>query len=338
MERKGETAPNDTAQDGAAPARSGDAIEPAVARALNGPGTGPVVLAISGGADSMALLVAAGAVAPDRVAAVATFDHGTGVVARRAAAYVARTARRLGLPVEIGTPVGPLPRRESAWRDARWAFLRAVASVRGPAVRVATAHTRDDQLETVVLRLLRHAGARGLAGLYADTGVVRPLVDVPGSATAAYLRARAIPWIEDPSNLSRAHLRNRIRLDLLPLLRRVRPGLDAELLQAARGAAEWRTAFERIVDDAHPVQLGETGALGSVAAPDLAGYDPKTLAVLWPVLAARAGVMLDRRGTSRLTQFTTTGRVGGVIQLSGGIEVVRTRFSFVFRRRGAAEN
>jgi tRNA(Ile)-lysidine synthase len=332
--------PNDTAPGGLTPARggAGEEIEPAVARVLCAPGSGPVVLAISGGADSMALMAAAAAVAPERVAVVATFDHGTGAAARRAVAHVADAARRLGLPVEVGRAPTPLAERESAWREARWTFLRGVASAHGRNARVATAHTRDDQIETVVLRLLRHAGARGLAALYADTGILRPLLDVPGAATVAYLRAREIRWIEDPSNLSRAHLRNRVRLDLLPVLRRVRPGLDADLLRAARVAAEWRAAFERVVDAAHPVQLGEQGVLGSVAAPDLAGYDPKTLAVLWPVLAARAGVTLDRRGTSRLAQFTTTGRVGGVIQLSGGIEVVRTRFSFVFRRREASRD
>lgn len=304
-------------------------VEQAVAAALAAPGVGRVVLAVSGGADSMALLTATMRVAPGRVAAVATFDHGTGPPARAAAALVARASADYGVACVVGHPSAVVPAREAAWRAARWEHLRAVAGAYR--ARVATAHTRDDQVETVVMRILRGAGARGLAGLYADSAVLRPFVDVPRAAITLYLRARGVAWVDDPSNRSRAHFRNRVRLDLLPLLRAVQPDVDGELLAVARNAAAWRRSFEAIVDRLHPVRLGGAGERGSVAASDLAGYDPKTLSAVWLVVAARAGVVLDRRGTSRLTQFTRTGKVGGVIQLSGDIEVVRTRFWFVFR-------
>jgi tRNA(Ile)-lysidine synthase len=289
----------------------------------------PLVLAVSGGPDSMALLAASARVVRDRIAAVATFDHGTGEIARRGTDLANREAGRLGIACHVGRAEGAIPAREAEWRAARWTFLRRVATMYG--ARIATAHTRDDQLETVVIRLLRGAGARGLAGLYADTGVVRPLVDVPRAVVLEYGQRMRVPSVADPSNRSRGHLRNRVRLDLLPALRRVRPTIDHELLLAARSAADWRASFERLVDEAHPVRRGSDGALTSVAAADLARYDGPTLAVIWPVLAARAGVTLDRRGTCRLAQFTTHGRVGGVIQLSGGVEVARTRFWFVFR-------
>ncbi len=304
------------------------ALDAAVHAAFEG-GVRPFVLAVSGGPDSMALMVAAARVARDRVACVATFDHGTGPAARRAAELVESEATRLGFAHVMGRATTALPAREAAWRAARWEFLRSVASRHG--AQVVTAHTRDDQIETIVMRLLRHAGARGLAGLYAETGVVRPWVDVPRAAVAAYGRSLAVPSIDDPSNRSRAHLRNRVRLDLLPALRQAHPTLDTDLLSAARAAADWRRTFERLVESAHPVRHDRASAEASVAAAHLAEYDPATLAVIWPVLAARAGVTLDRRGTSRLAAFTTRGRVGGVIQLSGGVEVTRTRFSFVFR-------
>jgi len=277
----------------------------------------------------MALLAAAARVVPDRVAAVATFDHGTGPAARRGVDLVKREASRLGITCHTGRAAGTIPAREAEWRAARWTFLRQVSAMYGASI--ATAHTRDDQLETVVIRLLRLAGARGLAGLYADTGVVRPLVQVPRAVVLEYAVQARVPSVSDPSNSSRDHLRNRVRLDLLPALRRARPTIDHELLAAARLAADWRASFERLVDKLHPVRMGGDGALASVAAADLAKYDGATLAVIWPVLAARAGVTLDRRGTCRLAQFTTHGRVGGVIQLSGGVEVARTRFWFVFR-------
>jgi tRNA(Ile)-lysidine synthase len=299
-------------------------VDEAVAKALAGKLR--LVLAVSGGTDSMALLEAAARVAPARLSAVATFDHGTGDAARFAAALVAE--RTLSLRLKIVTGRSPKPgKTEAEWRAARWAFLRGVA--REARATIVTAHTRDDQVETVVMRIMRAAGARGLAGLYADSDVIRPLIDVPRSATEAYVRERNVPVIDDPTNNSRSHLRNRVRLDLLPAIRRARPDFDADVLAIAHRAATWRREIERLVKGFCPVdRMGDHFA---VAEADLAGYDAASLAIIWPVIAARAGVTLDWRGTSRVVAFTTGGRVGSSIQLSGGVEVVRTRAQFVIR-------
>src|SRR5579862_8168254 len=296
-------------------------VHEAVAKALAGKPR--VVLAVSGGMDSMALLDAA---PPSRVAAVATFDHGTGTNARAAAEFVADQAMTRGLRVVVGK-ARTAGRTEAEWRAARWQFLRGVA--REARATIVTAHTRDDQIETVVMRILRAAGARGLAGLYADSDIIRPLIDVPRSAISAYIRDRNIPVIEDPTNASRRHLRNRVRLDILPAIRQVSPEFEHEMLDLARRAAAWRFDVEQLVKRFCPVdRMGDHFA---VAAADLAGYDPATLAIIWPAIAARAGVTLDWRGTSRVVAFTTGGRVGSSIQLSGGVEVVRTRAQFVIR-------
>jgi tRNA(Ile)-lysidine synthase len=196
-------------------------------------------------------------------------------------------------------------------------------------VAVATAHTRDDQVETVAIRLLRGAGARGLAGLLAERpGIVRPLIDVPARAVAAYAAARGLRWVEDPGNASPRHLRNRLRHELLPALERVRPGFAASLLALGRSAAAWRREADALAATV-PVTRGDGGAL-HVAASALAGYDADGLAVLWPALAARAGVRLDRRGTARLVAFTTrvaaeAAAVGARVPLAGGAEVVVRR-------------
>jgi tRNA(Ile)-lysidine synthase len=302
-------------------------VNEAVAKALAGKPR--VVLAVSGGTDSMALLEAAAHTARARISAVATFDHGTGEAARVAAALVADRTLALGLKIVTGQSghSAQSGRTEAEWRAARWAFLRGVA--REARATVVTAHTRDDQVETVVMRIMRAAGARGLAGLYADSDVLRPFVDVPRSAIATYIRERNISVIDDPSNASLRHLRNRVRLDLLPALRRVRPKVDEEILAIARRAAEWRREVERLVKGFCPVdRMGDHFA---VAVADLEGYDAASLAIIWPAIAARAGVTLDWRGTSRVVAFTTGGRVGSSIQLSGGVEVVRTRAQFVIR-------
>ncbi|HZS59584.1 MAG TPA: tRNA lysidine(34) synthetase TilS [Gemmatimonadaceae bacterium] len=299
-------------------------VHDAVAKALAGKPR--VVLAVSGGTDSMALLRAAAEVAPSRIAAVATFDHGTGTFAREAAAFVTEQAMARGIRVVVGS-ARSVGRTEAEWRAGRWTFLRGVA--REARAAIVTAHTRDDQVETVVMRIMRSAGARGLAGLYADSDVIRPLIDVSRSEIAAYVRDRNIPVIDDPTNASRRHLRNRIRLDLLPAIRRENPEFERDVLELARRAAAWRFEVEQLVKRFCPVdRMGDRFA---VAAADLAGYDPASLAIIWPAIAARAGVTLDWRGTSRVVAFTTGGRVGSSIQLSGGVEVVRTRAQFVIR-------
>jgi tRNA(Ile)-lysidine synthase len=303
------------------------AVRARVARALAGVDGGPVLLAVSGGRDSIVLLDAAHAAAPERLAGVAVFDHGTGAHARAAVRRVRRAAAARGLPIVVGR--GSLPDAgEAAWRAARWRFLRRAARRLGAAA-VATAHTRDDQVETVAIRLLRGAGARGLAGLLAERpGVARPLLDVPARAVAAYARARRLRWVEDPGNASPRHLRNRLRHELLPALERVRPGTRAWLLALGREAAAWRREAEALAA-ALPVTLGDGGAI-HVAASALRGYDADGLAVLWPALAARAGVRLDRRGTARLVAFTIrvaaeAAAVGARVPLAGGAEAAVRR-------------
>src|SRR5439155_12145208 len=158
---------------------------------------------------------------------------------------------------------------------------------------ILTAHTRDDQVETVIMRALRDAGARGLAGLYAASDVRRPFVDVSRAELHAYAAARRLQWIEDPTNASRRYLRNRVRLDLLPALLRLRPSVDAEVLTIARDAATWRRELTALIDEAIDVDVGFDGGgrrAIDVATKSLTGYSRELLEIVWPELASRAGV------------------------------------------------
>jgi tRNA(Ile)-lysidine synthase len=277
----------------------------------------PLVLAVSGGLDSMTLLRAMADAARSRVAAIATFDHGTGRAAAAAAAFVAREAGRLGFPVVSGHARDREPvtdGREAAWRRARYEFLRSVARDHG--ARIVTGHTEDDQVETVLMRVLRGSGARGLAGLYAESDVLRPLVEVRRAVLRDFARRHAVRWRDDPSNRSRELLRNRVRLDLLPALRRGAPEIDAALLSVARRAAEWRREMDEVIEALRPA-YDERGSL-CVASRELAGYDRDSLSVLWSALAARVGLALDWRGTQRLAAFTITEPTIGSVPLSGG--------------------
>jgi len=291
-------------------------VKTAATSALHG--RGRVVLAISGGLDSMVLLDAVSLMlsAPKSSILVATFDHRTGNHASHAARMVDRRARQIGFRCVIGTAAA-VGRRESEWRDERWRFLRSVAKdFKAP---VFTAHTLDDQLETVFMRILRDAGPRGLAGLYAESDVVRPFLDLRRSELERYAEARKVQHVEDPTNSSRSHLRNRVRHDLLPALTKVRPQFPSSLLSIARLAATWREEMEETVSQID-ISLGSDGSI-RIARRDLAGYDAESLRTLWPAIAAKGGVIMDRRGTHRLAEFTMKGHTGGSIQLSGGIEV-----------------
>ncbi|MBA3889840.1 MAG: tRNA lysidine(34) synthetase TilS [Gemmatimonadaceae bacterium] len=299
-----------------------------------------LVLAVSGGLDSMVLLDRAAALIPRERLVVATFDHGTGTAATRAASHVEHEAGARGLTVCRGGGAA-LRQGEAAWRTARWAFLRGVAvdcrAAAGgtPVVRIVTAHTADDQVETVLMRAMRGAGARGLAGLLATGAVARPFVRVPRSTLVGVALLRGLTWIDDPGNASMTHHRNRLRHETLPALERVRPGFAAWLLELSEHAAAWRAAMDAVAGIACPSLVEPQGGL-SVAASDLAGYDASSLAVLWASIAGRVGVALDQRGTRRLAAFTISSTPGDAMPLSGGWQAARTRTRFILGHVGEA--
>lgn len=306
-----------------------------VSRSL--PQSGSAVLAVSGGVDSMCLLDAA-ATAREGTrceVVVATFDHASGPHSGRAVAFVARAASRLRLPVVIGR-ANAAARSESVWREERWGFLRSVAErVQGP---VLTAHNRDDQIETVLMRALRGAGARGLAGLRAPSSVRRPFLEVTRVQLRAYAAERGVEWIEDPTNQSLSYLRNRVRREILPALLEARPTLGTELIELAERAAAWRGELATMVDSTveHEIRREEHGMRSlDVRIRDLGDFSREALQVVWPELAARMGVTLDRRGTIRATRLTLEGATGARVQLSGGWELSRSREWMELRAAGS---
>lgn len=176
-----------------------------------------------------------------RVVALAHLNHRLrGEAADADQAFCEALAAALKLPIEIGSAdvaaLAKAERRsiEDAGRLARYRFLEGAADRVG-ADRIAVGHTRDDQAETVLLRLFRGAGPRGLAAIHPRAGrVVRPLLESDREVIMEYLTARHLEFRVDASNLDRAHLRNRIRHDLLPRLRaEYEPRLVEHLARAA---------------------------------------------------------------------------------------------------------
>ena len=185
-----------------------------------------VVVALSGGADSVALLDAlreTGRRRGFRVVA-AHLDHGLRPDSDQDAQFCRNLCARLDVPLHVATADvrGRAGRDragiEDAAREERYAFLRAVAE-REAAVAIAVAHTRDDQAETFLLRLVRGAGSAGLGAMRPRAGlVIRPLLGVTRIEVIEHLRCRGLDWREDPTNADLRIARNRVRHELLPYL------------------------------------------------------------------------------------------------------------------------
>jgi tRNA(Ile)-lysidine synthase len=220
-----------------------------------------VLVAVSGGADSVALLYILAQLAPAwRLGlSILHVDHQLRPDSWRDGEFVARIAARVGVPAEVATVVvTPGGSLEASARIARYRALEAHASRQG-AHRIAVAHTADDQAETVLMRLLEGAGARGLAGIPPVRGrVIRPLIAETRASLRAFLTELGVEWIEDPSNQDRRLLRNRIRHELLPLLAAsYNPAIVQALARTGRLVGAAASALERVAS----IELDRLGTM-----------------------------------------------------------------------------
>jgi tRNA(Ile)-lysidine synthase len=199
-------------------------------------GTDRVLVALSGGADSAALVAVLAELRDSGLLAGVSalhVDHGLRPDSAADAPACADLCATLRVPFE-SVPVVVRPGNVQAEaRRARYAAL-AAAAARAGASRIATGHTRSDQAETVLLRLLRGAGAKGLGAIPPRRGaVVRPLIDRSRAEVRAYLRVRGLPHLEDPTNATPRYLRNRVRAEVLPPLEALAPHAERALARAA---------------------------------------------------------------------------------------------------------
>jgi len=202
-----------------------------------------VLVGVSGGADSVALLVSLLEIAATwRLKLhVLHVDHGLRPDSAAAAEFVERVGARLGVPVDVARVRVGRGSVEAAARAARHAALAAAADRVG-ATRIALGHTADDQAETVLMRLIEGTGVRGLAGIPALRGrIIRPLIEARHRDAVTMLEAAGLPWVEDPSNADPKFFRNRVRHELLPLLG---SAFDPEIVQ--RLAAVARAARQSV--------------------------------------------------------------------------------------------
>jgi tRNA(Ile)-lysidine synthase len=203
-----------------------------------------VCVAFSGGADSTALLAALAQLKrpPLKVRALHV-DHRLHPHSANWAAHCRRVARALDVPLQVRTANIARTRGESLEAAARAARYQLLAAALGEDEALVTAHHQDDQLETVLLQLLRGAGLAGIAAMpavasFARGALVRPLLPWSRAELGAWVRSQGLAWIEDPGNSELRLDRNYLRTRVLPLIRERWPAAAATVTRAARHAAE----------------------------------------------------------------------------------------------------
>ncbi len=295
----------------------------AAARLLPEPGL--VLLAVSGGGDSMAMLDLVAALAPElRLALlVAHADHGIAPGSERIASAVARQAReRYGLETVVGAlRLGP-DASETRARLARYRFLREVQAGRG-ARYLLTAHHADDQVETVLLRVLRGSAPVGLRGIDAvgPRGLVRPLLPFRHAELLAHASAAGLEVVHDPANADPRHMRSWVRAVLMPAVagRLGDQGAQAVLAVARHARREVR-AWDAILDLLPGLGLRVSPGRFEVAQAALRGYDNMLAGRILRAAATRAGAPLTPAGAARLARFARGAASGRRMALGAGLQ------------------
>ena len=277
---------------------------------------GPLVLAVSGGADSTALALLLAELREEfgLVLHVAHFDHRVRPRSAAAdAAFVGEIANHVGATLRVGR-ADAAPKNEDDARSERYEFLRRVARELG-ATAIATGHTRDDQAETVLLHLTRGTGLAGLAGMRPERdGIVRPLLQISRIDTVGVCAAAGITPREDPTNRSLLFARNRVRHRVLPELAKLNPEITtaiARLADAAAGvadiAADHAAASLDRASDQDAVALDRLPSQGAARADAL---------VLW--WERRTGQRLAASHRAALTRLAATANGSRSLDLPGG--------------------
>lgn len=285
-------------------------------------------LAVSGGADSVALLRAILELRSDLgvVLSVVHLHHGIrGPEADADESFVAELAQSYDLPFHRDRADVPQFAKdhslslEAAARKLRYQFFQRLLTDKTLDT-IATAHTRDDQAETVLLRFLRGAGTRGLAGIHPvlnlpNGKIIRPMLDVSRSEVVAYLEALHQPWREDLTNADTKHTRNRIRHELLPLLERdYNPNLRQLLTEVAQASRDEEVFWSYFTSDIVHKAIQQHGQKTYL---QVGSGLPAINRRLIRRAADRAGLALDFHHVEQLLSLVDR-RTSGTVELPGG--------------------
>lgn len=272
-----------------------------------------VVCAVSGGADSMALLWAM-YLLRDKLnirLSAAHFNHGLrGAESDRDEAFVRQfcTDYNIELTVGRGQVVPSHKGLEAAAREARYAFLRTLPG------KIATAHTADDNAETLLLHLVRGTGLRGLGGIMPVNGnVIRPMLTVTRTDVLVFLQEYSIPYVEDSTNAGDDFLRNRLRHRVMPLLKEENPNLSENLTAMA---------LRLRLDEETLSRMAQENKTGSVSA--LQKMTPAVRSRILADLLTAAGVKEpEAEHISALEKLVFSDKPSAKASFPGGITIAR---------------
>ena len=311
---------------------------------------------VSGGADSVALLrlLMESRAELGAVVSAVHFNHQLrGKASDGDERFVAELAEEQGVTLHVGRAdvAGKAKREranlEDAARRARYGFFRRLAE-QGIVDVVATAHTMDDQAETVLAHIIRGTGIAGLAGIHPiSENVVRPLLKFRRDELRQYLRMKKKSWREDASNRDTTRTRARMRQKLFPLLKKqFNPEVSAHLAALAQRAQEQNRFMETLVNGLLDKHVQFSGAAAQIAiskmldplamGSDLATAEPRArLVVKIAERIRQRGGQISAVHVEAIVQLAKSGEPGKRVQIPGGIDVLRERDALVFRpRRG----
>ena len=316
---------------------------------------GSIVVACSGGPDSLCLLHILHRVGGYNLH-VAHLDHGLRPESEQEAAFVRETAVKWGLPVtvdrrDVGSLIDAGRGEEEAGRIARYRFLAEVARENG-ADTVVTGHTASDQAETMLMNLLRGAGPQGLAGMRPEVEfsewdfvkvdgklrLVRPLLEISRWETQAYCEEQGLKPRIDPTNLERKHLRSRIRHELMPELAEFQPGIEEILGRTGRVMGAVSDFLGEVVER-EMSRCARSAGQGALAI-DGEAFKALPQILRWELLRAAVSELVetdveaDFKTVSRASRAIVSG-LEGRHDLTGGLELERVGREIVMRKRGA---
>jgi tRNA(Ile)-lysidine synthase len=295
-----------------------------------------VLVAVSGGVDSVALLHLLRFAAPGPEIHAAHFDHRMRLSSGGDARWVAGLCRAWDVPLTHAR-ARARPASEAVARDMRYEFLHEAAA-RVAADAVLTGHHADDQAETLLFRIVRGTGLPGLVGIPARRGIlVRPLLPFTRHEIVRYARRVRLGWREDPTNRDLRYARNHIRHVVLPALEAVRPGAAAGLARLASLAEESERAWQDVAASALRDAAISRDDAGFVLARDrLLAYHPHLRARMLRQLLRELGSQPDRTAIGEAVRFAQRGRSGSRIELPGAVRLEREFDRLLLRRARTA--
>lgn len=251
----------------------------------------PLILAVSGGRDSMVMLDIFSKLAPDpqNQLIVAHVDHNSSHTSNETAAWVDQAACRYGLPC-VRYSIPPWRRAdkcsiESYWRTNRYKALQDIRSITQAAA-IASAHTASDQLETILFRVISGTGPRGMLGVrhHREDQVIRPMLGVTRQEVTDYARARALTWLDDPTNKDLSKPRNALRQKVIPILTQINPQAPRNAVRLSSLLAQEDTILSQMAFDV----LEEAGWTHSIPV----ALDCRILAKTDPVIVRRCAAAI----------------------------------------------